>query len=388
MPNTIDANGLTLKTRAEIIAEILNGGDGFPGLYSIYGSDINVDPNSPDGNLVNLIAQIAVDYEELLQSVYDSFDPDQAQGINLDLRCAINGVVRQGATYTTVVVSVIVDRALTLTGLDDDPENAFTVQDGSGNQFFLAASHTFSGAGAAPLNFRAADLGAIVVLANTIQRVVTVQLGVTGCINTAAGTTGTTEETDYALRIRRSRSVGMGSKGFFSGMFGAVGNVDGVTGVAIREDIPNHTIWVVVAGGSDAAVANAIYVKRNAGVGMIGDTIIPITQVDGSDFYVQFDRPIAENLWISFDLEALSGFVDPIYIRTQLLAQLSYQIGASASASEIIALVMALAPNVSVSSAGVGTDGVTYGDTAAPTAFNYQFRIASARIVINGLVGS
>lgn len=388
MPNTIDANGLTLKTRAEIIAEILNGGDGFPGLYSIYGSDINVDPNSPDGNLVNLIAQIAVDNEELLQQIYDSFDPDQATGINLDLRCAINGVVRQGATYTTVVVTVTVDRALTLTGLDDDPDNPFTVQDGSGNQFFLEASHTFSGAGAAPLNFRAADLGAIVVLANTIQRVVTVQLGVTGCINTATGTTGTNEESDYALRIRRANSVALGSKGFLAGLYGAIGNVSGVTGVSILENIPAHTIWCVVAGGDDDEVANAIYVKRNAGVGMIGSTIVEITQVDGTAFYVMFDRPTAQDLWISFDVEALTGFVDDAYIRAQLLAQLTYAIGAKASASDIVARVMEIAPNASVSNAGVSLDGSTYADTVEPTAFNYQFEIATARLVINGVPGS
>lgn len=387
MPNTIDASGLTLRTRAEIIDEILNGGDGFPGLYSIYGADINVDPNSPDGNLVNLIAQLAIDYEEVIQAVYNSFDPDQAQGINLDLRCAINGVTRQGATYTTVVATVVVDRALTLVGLDEDPNNAFTVQDGYGNQFFLAESWTFTEDGARPLAFRAAELGPIAVLANTIQRVVTVQLGVVGCINTAPGTTGVAEETDYGLRIRRANSVAIGSKGFLAGLYGALGNVPGVTSAAIREDIPNHTIWVVVAGGTDAAVANAIYVKRNAGVGLIGSTVVEVTQIDGTGFFVKFDRPIAQDLWISFDVDALTGFVDPTYIRAQILAQLSYGIGAGASVSAIVALIMSIAPNANVTDAGVGTDGVTYEDRVDPFAFNYRFGIAAARIVINGVPG-
>ena len=85
MPNSISSTGLTVKTRAEIIAEILNGTANYPGLYSIYGPNINVDPNSPDGQLINLVAQVAVDTEEFLQQIYNSFDPDQAIGINLEI---------------------------------------------------------------------------------------------------------------------------------------------------------------------------------------------------------------------------------------------------------------------------------------------------------------
>jgi hypothetical protein len=388
MPNTIDENGLTLKTRAEIISEILNGGDGFPGLYAIYGADINVDPNSPDGQLVNLIAQLAVDNQELLQLIYDSFDPDQAAGINLDLRCAINGVTRQGATYSTAAVSVIVDRALTLDGLDTEPNNPFTVADGAGNQFVLIAAHTFSGAGVTPLLFRAAELGPIVVLANTIQRVISVTLGVTGCINTAPGTTGAAEESDYTLRVRRSNSTALGSKGFLAGLYAALGQISGVTSVSIQEDIPNHTIWCVVAGGDDADIADAIYIKRSFGVAMLGTEIVEITQVDGSAFFVKFDRPTLQDVWISFDAVAAYGFIDTIYIRTQLLAALAFNIGAAADASSIVALVKEIAPNASITNCQVSDDNVTYVDLLSPSAFNYQFEAASARILINGVAGT
>lgn len=389
MSNTIDANGLTLNTRAEIIDQILNGGDGFPGLYSIYGPDINVDPNSPDGNLVNLIAQLAVDYEELVQAVYDSFDPDQATGINLDLRCAINGVVRQAGTYSTQLVTVTVTQAVTLPGLDTSPDNPFTISDASGNQFFLAAEHVFGGAGSANLSFRAANIGAIVVAANTLTTVVTVTLGVASVTNgSLSGTVGTNEESDYALRIRRANSVALGSKGFLAGLYGALGNVADVTSVSILENIPAHSIWVVVAGGADADIADAINIKRNAGVAMVGSTIVPVTEVDGSVLNVAFDRPTAQNLWIAFDVEAVTGFVDPAFLRASILAQVTYQIGASAAASAIVALVQSLSPNASVSAAGVSTDGVTYDDLVSPTDFNYQFAIASVRIVINGVPGT
>ena len=46
MPDLIDASGLTLKTRTEIVNELKDS------LRGIYGNDINLDQNSPDGQLV------------------------------------------------------------------------------------------------------------------------------------------------------------------------------------------------------------------------------------------------------------------------------------------------------------------------------------------------
>ena len=40
MPNSLDATGLTIKTRAEIIDEMLNGASGLPGLLEIYGDEL------------------------------------------------------------------------------------------------------------------------------------------------------------------------------------------------------------------------------------------------------------------------------------------------------------------------------------------------------------
>lgn len=388
MANAITADGLTIKTRDEIIAEILNGGDGFPGLYEIYGPDINVASNSPDGNLINLIAQIAIDVEEMIAGVYASFDPDQAVGINLDLRCAINGITRQAGTYTTQDVMVTVTQALTINGLDTNPDDPFTVSDSAGNQFQLINTYSFGGAGSVTLNFQAAQLGAVIVAPNSITTVVTVQLGIAAVANgTLPGTVGSNEESDYALRVRRSNSTALGAKGYFAALYGAIGDVSGVTSLAIQENLYMHTVWCVVAGGTDADVANAIYIKRNAGVRMIGSVIVAITQVDGSIFRVQFDRPTAQDLWIKFDAVAISGYIDETYIRTQILALLSYGIGATADASSIVALVKSIAPNASISNLEISTDGSTYVNLLAPSAFNYQFEIASVRILINGIAG-
>ena len=111
MADSIDSNGLQVKTANEITSDLKTG------FKTIYGADINLDSNTPDGQLVGIMAQIAVDLRELLVAINNSFDPDQAQGVLLDQRCAINNVVRQGGTYTVQPIDVTVSTTTTLSGL-------------------------------------------------------------------------------------------------------------------------------------------------------------------------------------------------------------------------------------------------------------------------------
>ena len=393
MPNAIDSSGLTIQTTPEIIAEILDGAPGYPGMRQIYGANINVDANSPDGQMVNIIAQAKTDVLELSQQIYNSFDPDKAVGTSLDARCAINGVIRNAGTKTIQNVVVTTDRALSLPGLDTSL-TPFTVADTSGNQYQLVSTYAFGAAASTSLVFQAALIGAVSSLPNTIISIVTVTLGVTAVNNPATYTTlGLNEETDYALRIRRQKSVALPSQGYLEGLLGALLNTTDVTEAKVYENdtnttdangIPGHSIWCIVKGGTNLAVANAIYVKRNAGCGMKGTVTVSVPQVDGTYFPIKFDRPTSENLYISFDIVAVTGSVDANFIRSQILAQLSYTIAQPAVASEITALVESIAPNGSVSAMGVSNDGSTYVSLLDTDAINNQWALASARIIING----
>lgn len=397
MPNVVDTSGLRTKTLAEIIAEILNGTADYPGYYQIYGPDINVDPNSPDGQQINIYAQAVVDMLELIAQVYASFDPDEAIGTVLDARCAINGVVRRGATYTQQMVQVTATQAVTLAGLDTSPLNPFTVSDSAGNQFQLVSAFSFVGGATTSLLFQASILGPVQTVIGTITQIVTTTLGVAS-VNNAAGalSVGIAEETDAQLRIRRANSVSLPSRGYLEGLIGALLDTDGVTQAVVLENdtnstdgngIPGHSIWCIVAGGANADVADAIYKKRNAGCGMKGAITVNVPQVDGTTFPVQFDRPTPEALWITFDVVAITGSVDDAFIRAQILALLTYNINQPADTTSIVALIKRIAPNASVSSEGVGLDGVTYVTLQATSAVDRQFAISAAHIVINGTPG-
>ena len=400
MSNQIDQNGIQIQTHAEIIDELLNGTADYPGMYQIYGADINILPNSPDGQMLNIIAQAKLDMLEFIAQVYSSFDPDQAVGVQLDQRCAINGVVRMAGTYTQVYLDVTVDRALVLPGLlptvgstaVPNP-SAFKAQDAAGNVYAMAYDFTASGAGTTSRLFTATVLGPQNPSVNTITIIATPTLGVTSVNNpTVPAVVGTTEESDYALRIRRARSVAEPSKGYLDGLYAALLAVPGVTSVVVYEnntgtyDTPKtlngHTIWCIVKGGADADVAQAIYVHRNAGCGMKGSTTVNVTQIDSTTFVVAFDRPSAVNLYIEATLTPITGTVDLTYVKAQILAQLTYAIYQPADASAIVTLIRQIAPNVSVSACNVSNNGSSWVPLLSQ-AYNGQWALDASRITLS-----
>lgn len=398
MPDIIDANGLTVKTAAEITADLVTG------LQGIYGDAINTDQNSPDGQMIGILTQMAVDIRELAMSINNDFDPDQAIGVILDQRVAINNIQREGGTYTIQPIDVVVDRTVTLAGLDGDFSNpngtGFTVQDGSGNQFILSTTATLI-AGSHSLNFRAQQIGLVNVPVDTITNPVTIVLGVVSVNNSSAAITiGQNEETDAQLRTRRARSTALASSGYLNGLLGTVLNLSDVTEAALYENvtsttdangIPGHGIWLIVAGGSSADIANAIYSKKSYGANMKGNISYDIITASGVVFTALWDTPDAADLYIKFTIQTtVPGYlIDSDSIKTYIADNLKYTIGEFAETSRI---VEAAINGIAAQGGGgvpllmqVSDDGISYTDYIDAPTLASQWTIDASRIDITVL---
>lgn len=344
MPDVFDGTGLTVKTATEITTDLVAG------MQSIYGPDIQTDQNSPDGQLIGILTELAVDIRELLVSINNGFDPDQAQGAILDQRCTLNNIKRGGGTYTTQPIDVVVSRTVVLAGLDanfNSPTGTgYTIQDGNGNQFILIDTSTLL-AGTHSLSFRAAKLGAINLPLNTITDFVTIINGVTSVNNSSAPTSvGRVQEIDSQFRTRRKSSVALSSNGYLNGLEGALGALTGVVDAVVYENytdatdangIPEHTIWAIVEGGANTDIANQIYQKKAPGANMLGAVNITVLKPNGSPFVISFDRPTAVPLYIRFTIKTTTaGFTfNQAVIKNYISASLSYEIGAFAETSSI-----------------------------------------------------
>lgn len=393
MPNILDANGLQTATQSELVAQFIAD------FQAIYGNDINLDQDTPDGQLMMIIIQSILDLEDLLTQVYNSFDPDLAIGKVLDQRVSLNGIQRQVGTYTTTDIEVVASAPCNLDGVDLQPDNPYTVKDNAGNEFVLLNSQTISGAGTYTYLFRAKNPGEVLTVPNTITQPVTIVLGIDSVNNpNAATSTGINEETDAQLRIRRLKSVSLPSQGYLSGLYALLNNLsnvnyakvyENVTNVTDVDGIPGHSIWVIVDGGDPAEIADAIYRKRNAGCGMKGLQSYNISQVDGSLFPVFWDNVITETLYIAFDATSIDGINAPNidYIRTNLPSLIPIDVYSTLNINQISAAVQQLDPNSLVTNAGFSLSPTgPFTNTLQNTAKNYVFSLVSANIIITPMI--
>lgn len=391
MVSSLGPAGLTIDSLATLVAALTEQ------MQAIYGADINVASNSPDGQLINIFMQNVEDLLELVQSVYNSFGYMTAYGTQLDQRLALLGITRKQGTYTSTPVLVTVGQALTLYGQDQTTQPVYTLVDQTGNLWQLATTHVFSGAGSASLTFNAVTIGPIGVTANTITQQSTTVLGVTSVNNpdTTGTIVGVAEENDTQFKVRAGQSFALAATGPADSVEAALDNIADVTDALVVENdtggvvagVPAHSIWCIVAGGTGAEIGQAIYAKKAPGCGMKGSQSYVVTRPNGTTFTALWDLALSENLYIKFNIIWRGGVaLDNTTIINALAAALSYKLNQPASVGDIVTAMAVIAPTAIVDltgNQGVSTDGITYASIVSPTTPQYAFGVSSARITIS-----
>jgi uncharacterized phage protein gp47/JayE len=388
--STITQAGLAIESKPNIISWLISQ------FQSIYGNDVNVASNSPDGQLINIFAQMCSDFLQLLLTAYNSMAIHTSYGSRLDELVALNGLARIQGTYTQAQVLVTATGAVSLPGLDQTVLTPFTVADGAGNQFQLKTTYVFGGAGSAMLVFQAVTIGQLQTTANTITNIVTATLGASTVNNptVASDVIGVNEENDAQLKIRHDRSFNLAATGPSDSMEAALKNCADITDALVVENnsailtngIPANTVWAIVNGGTPLEIAQAIYSKKGPGCGMKGGVTQAITRPNGQTFTAAWDIPITQPLYIKFSIIWRGPVVySPAQVATLLAAALTYKLGQSPNITDVLTAMQAIAPTaiVTINSAsqGVSTDNALWYSVVNPTNPQYYFTVAPANIV-------
>lgn len=405
MPNTLDSTGLTVKTLSEIVADLTSA------MQGIYGADINVESNSPDGQMINVFAQASVDNLEVLVDVYNAMDPELSFGVNLNKVVALNGITRNPATYTTTPVSITTNRALTLIGrdaLEANPEaQVYSVQDSNKNVFELLTTYAFGAAGTQSLSFQAATPGALEVLPNTITEQATPQLGVTVVNNPSVSTTyvGVDEETDVALKIRRAKMFLLASTGPADAVQAALlapyvsGGVtyEASDAMVVENNtaapvggVPAYSIYCIVKDNGHAShrfeIPYQIVSKKIPGCGLYGTESETITRNNGLPFIGKWDWAVAQPLYITFGITPKTPGIafDNATVAAQLAAALEYFLGQSPTIGDVVVAMNTLFPSAIVTGCGVSATGVpgSYTDVVSPTSLKKYYTVDAGDILI------
>lgn len=277
---------------------------------AVFGDDIYLGADSKDGQYISIFAASAFDCCQVAQAVYNSYSPLTAIGKALSTQVKINGIARNIATYSQV--------DLYLVGQVGTVINNGIASDTLGQKWVLPATVTIPLSGDITVTALAQDAGNIVAAANTVTTIFTPTRGWQTVNNVDASVDGAPVESDAALRIRQTLSVAQPALTVFESTVGLVASVTGVTryrgyendqDVTDPNGIPPHTISLVVEGGDDIAIAQAIWDKKTPGTGTYGTTTETIYDEFGTPDDINFYRPTDATIGVNITIEALTGFV-------------------------------------------------------------------------------
>ena len=296
---TIDSTGITGKTLAEYLETLRAAYLAIDPLW-------NINPETPDGQLIAIWSEVLANIDEQVQYTYQSIDPLTAIGAALDRICQLAGLTRQVATYSTATV--------TFTGVNGTAIAQGTqVRHNSTNTLWSTDSNVTVSSGIATVNVTCLTAGAQSASTGQLSIIATPVGGISAVTNATAASIGANQESDTLLRARRSLSVSNPGNNQVDSMYAAIANVDGVKHVRIYENVESstdvngvysHSMAIFVDGGSNASIASAIAAKKNPGCGLNATNSFAnkITQAtttpSGMAFTAVFYRPVTTDIHI------------------------------------------------------------------------------------------
>lgn len=301
----IDATGYNYEDYPSFLAYFTTG------YQAIYSADLYIDPDSQDGQWLALQAQALYDAAATGATSYNSFSPATAQGTGLSRVVLINGIARLVASNSTAELVIVGTAFTTLT-------DAIAI-DALNQQWLIPSPTTIPDTGTITVTATASAEGALTAVADSITGIYTPTQGWQSVNNPAAATPGAPIESDAALRNRQVVSTALPSITVLEGTVGAVANVPGVTAVQPYEndtdhtdsnELPPHSIALVVAGGTDDAIAQAIQIKKTPGTNTYGTTMVPVTDSKGMPLIISFFRPTDALIAIQVSLKPLAAWIE------------------------------------------------------------------------------
>ncbi len=334
-----------------------------------FGASINLDPESSGlGRLIGILAEREALLWDLALAVYSSADPDKATGAALEALAAITGTTRKGATKSTVTLACVgtgfgplaAGRVVSVAGSGGAKFSSTTTTSlvvvaawaintpyvvgqkvvNGGKVYQCTVAGTSAGAGgptgtglaivdntvtwryvgtgtyAADVAFESQDTGPIVAVSGTLTTIDTPVAGWVSAVNVLDAVLGTNIESDAALRIRRADELSSGGNAALNAIRANVLDVADVTACIVFENagdvtdadgVPPHAVEVLVLGGADADIREAIFDSVAAGIATHGGVSGYVTDSAGFTHLVKFSRPTTVNIYVTVDVQKLAA---------------------------------------------------------------------------------
>lgn len=285
--------GLTAQDTAAIRAAIVAD---WENVFDDEAATLNTAPESPAGQIIDSMAVLVTAKDAEVLELANQFNPAVADGRFQDALAKIYFITRKTAEPTVVTCKC--------NGLKNTviPAGAI-IRNTDGYRLRSLGAATIPASGNVNIEFACEDAGPIEIGANTCTEIVTVIPGWDTVNNSVAGVLGRDAESRAEFEYRRHASVANNAHGSVAALYGTLANLPGVLDLQVLENrgdsaatfwgvsVPGHSVAVCIYGGSNAAIAEALYNKLGNGCGTTGGTSISYTADNGAVYPYQILRP-------------------------------------------------------------------------------------------------
>jgi uncharacterized phage protein gp47/JayE len=282
---------------------------------------LDVSPDQPLGQIKSIFARQAAKLWELGATVYNAGNPNAAEDILLDNVCALTGTQREAATFSTVVLAMVLGSTATIpagstANVSGQPTNRWTLlgpATGPGGTLASAGPVVSTTGGTYYGVFQADTTGPRTAVAGTLSVITVPVTGWTSCTNPLDATIGTNRETDPTLRVRRESELQAAGSGAPDAIRADLLNVPGVIQAFVFENttdyvdansVPAHGLECVIYDGlspaaTNAAVSAVIWKDKPSGATLFGSVASTTTDSTGKTRPAPFSRASLRRVYIS-----------------------------------------------------------------------------------------
>lgn len=303
--------GLVIPTTQEIIDEIEADE------LSSISPDLDTSEDEAIGQINGIFAKKIAEAWELLQTLFDALDPDNAEASLLDTVSDLTGTKREQDTKGSVTLECILAAGTVM------PSTATAAVDGEpSNRWVLETPMSAGAAGTYALIFRAEQVGVREAVANTITSIVTPIAGWSSVNNPEDATPGTVKDTDDQLRTRREDELATSGSSTAAAIRADLLKVSGVKECTVFENktmsidadgLPPKSFECVIWDGetpqaSDAAIRETIYDNLVTGIEPVGDIGGDVQdEATGVITHVRFSRADQIPITVVIDIQPVDG---------------------------------------------------------------------------------
>lgn len=279
--------------------------------YSIYGSDVDLDADTQDGQWIGVLARAIHDCNQNVIKAYNSFSPSAAQGVGLSNLVKINGLKRQVPTNSQAIVTIVgAFGTPIINGQIGDDLNLNTV-------WALPPLVTIPQGGSIDVTATCTELGSTNMPAGHLTKILTPTRNWNNVTNAQAATPGNPVEMDATLRQRQTQSTSLPALTPRGAIYAAIAALAGVSRLQVYQndgDVPDvngiaaHSISAVVLGGDAMAICEAIAEKKSPGTGTTGSVSEVIVDPHGVPDTIRYNPLTVVQLDVGVTIKALPGF--------------------------------------------------------------------------------